>query len=64
LLEDLHIESRLIVQSDGAVQLEPTHSSPTPSQADMKNCPYCGKQIKAGAVICRYCKNELSQIET
>jgi hypothetical protein len=31
---------------------------------DMKNCPNCGKEIKAKARICRYCRAELPEMST
>ena len=29
--------------------------------SDVKECPFCGKTIKFGATICKYCKRDLSE---
>jgi hypothetical protein len=43
--------------SDGSV---PTDSIETPSAVDMKACAFCGEQIRAAALVCRYCRSALT----
>ena len=62
-LDDLHIESRLLVDSTGVALKTPAYPI-NQSQTDMRNCPYCGRSIKAKAVLCRYCQNKLSNLDS
>jgi hypothetical protein len=62
-LDDLHIESRLLEDSTGVALKTPAYPI-NQNQTDMRNCPYCGRSIKAKAVLCRYCQNKLSNLDS
>ena len=47
-------------QAKQAAQTQADGTQPAPN-TDVKNCPYCGEQIKKIAVVCRYCNNNLSE---
>jgi len=31
--------------------------------SDMKNCPFCGKEIRARAFVCKHCKKTVGEAE-
>ena len=54
-----HCGQRITIERPGGA---PDPAAVRPETQEEKQCPFCGRMIKKGAVFCKYCKRDLSGV--